>query len=89
MGLNRYKETEPYIEVRFNEPTEISGVVTQGHAKLQFWVTKYRVSYSPDGREPFIYYSDSPNDEIKVGFLNRTPTQINSVLMFSFDSFKS
>lgn len=57
---------DQHIQVRFLKPLEISGVVTQGHAVLPVWVSKYRVSYSPDGLEPFIYYSDSPSENPKV-----------------------
>ncbi|XP_014665852.1 PREDICTED: hemocytin-like [Priapulus caudatus] len=80
----RKQDLKQYIEVRLREPTEISGVVTQGHNELPYWVTNYRVSYSVDGREPFTYYSDSPDQNPKV-FTANTDQHTPVTNMFTRD----
>uniref|UniRef100_A0A2C9M9G4 Hemocytin n=1 Tax=Biomphalaria glabrata TaxID=6526 RepID=A0A2C9M9G4_BIOGL len=54
MPLN--DDTSPYIQVNFQEPKFLSGVVTQGEGTEERWVTEYKVYTSMDGVD-FVPYS--------------------------------
>ena len=55
--LFRVNDTKPWIIVDLKQPKVISGIMTQGSAKEEKWITKYMISYSMDG---FTYTSFSP-----------------------------
>lgn len=51
-----------YLQIKFSEVFQISGVITQGASDVDQWVTKYRLEYSSDGAS-WTYYPDvSKND---------------------------
>lgn len=52
----RNDDTSPYIQVNFQEPKFLSGVVTQGEGTEERWVTEYKVYTSMDGVD-FVPYS--------------------------------
>lgn len=64
--IYRVDDGNQYIEVHFDQQVQITGVQSQGHAELPSWVTKYRVSYSSTGLEPFVFYKESTNANPKV-----------------------
>ncbi|XP_019629860.1 PREDICTED: SCO-spondin-like [Branchiostoma belcheri] len=39
----------PYLQVEFDQPQEVTGVVTQGAGSFDMFVTKFTLSYSNDG----------------------------------------
>lgn len=58
-----------YIQVDFLAPYEISGVITQGGAEQQSWVTKYNIFYSSDGIN---YYPVTDNSQRPTVFNGNT-----------------
>lgn len=48
-SLNRSNDEAPFIQVNFDEPKYISGVVTQGEGHEEKWVTEFEVYTSVDG----------------------------------------
>ncbi|XP_052092501.1 mucin-5AC-like [Mytilus californianus] len=50
-------DTKPWILVDMKQPKLISGIMTQGSAKEDKWVTKYKITYSMDG---FTFTSYNP-----------------------------
>ena len=55
--LYRNNDLKQFIQVDFLAPYYIGGVVTQGLAEADKWVTKYEVYYSTDGK----HYTAIPN----------------------------
>ncbi|XP_033761396.1 mucin-5AC-like [Pecten maximus] len=54
--------TRQFIQVDFLSPYHIAGITTQGQQDKEFWVTKYEVYYSRDGRT-FIPVTASKTDK--------------------------
>lgn len=46
-----------YLQVKFSQILQISGVATQGRADAAYWVTSYKLQYSTDG-STWTYYPD-------------------------------
>ena len=46
-----------YLQIKFSEVLQISGVITQGASDADQWVTKYKLEYSSDG-STWTYYPD-------------------------------
>lgn len=61
---SRENNLKQYIQVDFLAPYYLGGIVTQGRADANQWVTRYEVYYSTDGRHysaiPKSYLDSSP-----------------------------
>ena len=60
----------PWIQVKFNQPTEVTGIITQGakYGSNFAWVTEYEITYLPtDGDHWAIISSADGGMDVQVG----------------------
>ena len=50
-------DVNQYLQIKFGQIYQISGVTTQGRSDAAQWVTSYKLEYSLDGSS-WIYYPD-------------------------------
>lgn len=50
-------DVNQYLQVKFSQILQVSGVATQGRADAAYWVTSYKLQYSTDG-STWTYYPD-------------------------------
>ncbi|KAK3108253.1 hypothetical protein FSP39_004202 [Pinctada imbricata] len=71
-------DSKPWIQVDFNKPTLLSGVVIQGEVETNRYVTSYTVSTSVDGKT-FTPYMSMPGSNVTKVFKgnadNKTPVR--------------
>ncbi|XP_038060492.1 lactadherin-like [Patiria miniata] len=66
-------DANPWIEVDLDEPTVVTGVITQGISRsIRMWVTAYKVAYKKQHSSDYEYVTDG-NGDIKV-FIGNTDT---------------
>lgn len=68
----RSTDTAPYIQVDFQEPKFLSGLITQGEGAEQRWVTSFQLFTSLDGVD-FTPYSEK-QDGVTKTFIANTDT---------------
>ena len=56
-------DSSPWIQVDLGVSKNVSGIVLQGRADYDRWVTKYMVNYSDDGISWLNVESDNPEDD--------------------------
>lgn len=44
------QDTKQFLQIYFKDETNVSAVAVQGHPNSEYWVTKYSLSYSLDGK---------------------------------------
>ncbi|XP_076461744.1 uncharacterized protein LOC143294198 [Babylonia areolata] len=49
--MPRFMDTTQWLQVDLGRPEQITGIVTQGHPTQPFWVTKFTVALSLDGKQ--------------------------------------
>ena len=55
---SRYQNRDQWIQISFLSETVITGIITQGRADEDQWVTQYTIEYTPDGFT-WTYYGSS------------------------------
>ena len=60
-----FQFANPWIQVTFDTPVHITGVITQGHPDDDYWVIQYKVKYSNDDGGTWQYAKDTEeNDKV-------------------------
>ncbi|XP_071944814.1 probable carboxypeptidase X1 [Antedon mediterranea] len=57
---------DPWIQIYLKDVIEIGGIITQGHNGYPYWVTKFQVSYSKDGKAFFYVKQAGSNNEVSL-----------------------
>ena len=60
-------DLNPWLEVNFLMRTKVQEILTQGEGGASYWVLKYTVSYSSDGKM-FQYYSEYDMIKVNPGY---------------------
>ncbi|XP_038051936.1 retinoschisin-like [Patiria miniata] len=68
IGWQAYYFTNAWIEVNLDEPTVVSGVITQGHPSHDYYVKKYKVSYKKQSSSDYEHVTDgNGNNKVFIG----------------------
>ena len=59
------EDVNPWIQVTFDTPVHITGVITQGDPNWDLWVSQYKVEYSNDDGGSWQYVTDTQGN-VKV-----------------------